>query len=499
MYNDRQDRQYRQDHSDSNGFDEICTDNNDDNNDSMEHTGDENIVETNILRPGFECYLRPYKISDELYQPGVYYHTFSKGVPVDIRISSPLIIKYATCDHNNNNQGRVISLIDPQGNQHELTMPMHVLKGSGEELLGELLSRGLLYYRRHKNLLLDYIMNSVPKKTILAVSKTGWYASNIFILHNKVIGAKDVIFQSDHIVESHFSVSGTVESWINAIGTKCVDNIPLMISVALALAGPVFGKLNILSTGGIHWYGDSSLGKTTAALVAASIYGDHKFINSWNSTKNGIEGLALCRNDTLIILDEIDEANAQDVGANVYQIFNGQGKQRANKLGNARDVNKWRTPVISTGERSLINVMNEAKIPPNAGHLIRMLNVEANFKFGIFNNLHGFASGKDLSNFLKEQTQFHYGAIGPEFIEHLIKEQDITPRFIEIHNMLECLGKNNLEQRVLSFLSVVTLAGELGINMVCFRGIRNIWLMLPQKSLYVGKIAIYLIRLKTNV
>lgn len=97
--------------------------------------------------------------------------------------------------------------------------------------------------------------------------------------------------------------------------------------------------------GGIDWVGNSSYGKSTSVEVAAT------------------------RNETCLILDEIDEASPHEIGKIAYMLANGQGKQRAGRVGTARKIQRWRIITISTGERTLTSIMNEIGKHPNAGQV----------------------------------------------------------------------------------------------------------------------------------
>jgi putative DNA primase/helicase len=111
--------------------------------------------------------------------------------------------------------------------------------------------------------------------------------------------------------------------------------------------------------GGFHIYGDSSKGKSTGMAVACSVFGDEIFKQSWRATSNGLEAASAMANDSLLALDEISECNPKEIGAVVYALANGSGKQRANKNGRARAVTHWRIAVLSNGERSIESAMLE--------------------------------------------------------------------------------------------------------------------------------------------
>jgi putative DNA primase/helicase len=76
-------------------------------------------------------------------------------------------------------------------------MPMAMLRGSGEELKGELLGMGLRFdVRDNKKSLIEYINNQTPNKTIEISTQTGWY-KEAFILPDHCIGSDKYYFQNE--------------------------------------------------------------------------------------------------------------------------------------------------------------------------------------------------------------------------------------------------------------------------------------------------------------
>lgn len=94
-------------------------------------------------------------------------------------------------------------------------------------------------------------------------------------------------------------------------------------------------------------------GKTTGLTASVSVWGgdDHKV--TWNDTINGLEGAAALYNDSSTALDEINQGDPDAVDKTLYTIANGSGKQRANGTGHARAVERWRTFLVSTGEKTM--------------------------------------------------------------------------------------------------------------------------------------------------
>src|ERR1019366_5447930 len=105
---------------------------------------------------------------------------------------------------------------------------------------------------------------------------------------------------------------GTLKDWKNNIGDLCKENSRLMFAASLACVGPVLRFVTGPRSGGFQISGKGETGKTTAAMVAGSLWGCHLsperrekgFAESWHTTAGKVEITALAHNETLLILDE---------------------------------------------------------------------------------------------------------------------------------------------------------------------------------------------------
>lgn len=427
------------------------------------------LVTPEVNRPCYLSHSDWFQSQGKPLKPGLYYHDEKQDengntTHHDIWIGQPLTVEAITSSEHHDEFGRLLKFVDSNQNIHEWAMPMHMLKGSGEELRGELLNQGYTFETCKRSHLANYIMAVKPKHQITAATTIGWH-ENTFILPKQIIGTGTFAFQSECASENDFIEKGSIESWGKEVGSLCAENIPLMISVAAALSGPLLKLAHFQHGGGIHWVGDSSIGKTTAVEVAATIWGPPEFIRSWSATSNGIEGTAATRNDTCLILDEIDEASPKEVGKISYMLINGCGKQRANRKGMARKTQRWRLMALSTGERSLESIIQQTGNRVNSGQLVRLLNIPAKFNYGIFNDLHGFESGRSLADHLKTACQNHYGMVGPAFVNALLSESENIPDLLEsIVSKFSQNASSSLEQRAARIFSLIGLAGELAIK-----------------------------------
>lgn len=169
------------------------------------------------------------------------------------------------------------------------------------------------------------------------VDKLGCYIE-VFVTANETIGqsSDQIVFQNVNSLEPALSVAGNVEDWRNSIARLADGNSRLIFAISAAFA-PSLANLVDEDSGGFHFRGASSSGKTTALNVAASVWGKPEcYIRLWRSTANGLEGLAALHNDGLLILDELSQMDPKEAGKCAYLLANGQGKTRASSCGTAR-------------------------------------------------------------------------------------------------------------------------------------------------------------------
>src|SRR5690606_8124939 len=301
---------------------------------------------------------------------------------------APLHLKAVTHDGQSNNFGRLLRFQNTLGQWRHWAMPMELLRGSGEELRGELVTMGVQIDPAAQKLLGQYLQATTPRERVRCALQVGWCGSS-YVLPDEVIGpdASGVIFQSGERGHDEHTRAGTLDGWRVEIAARAVGNPLLVLALSAAFAGPVLARCNAES-GGIHYVGDSSTGKTTAIEAACSVWGGANYRRSWRATANGLEGAAALVNDGLLALAEISECDPREVGNIVYQLGNGRGKQRANKTGSARSVARWRCAVLSSGERTIATTMAEGARQAKAGQAVRLLDIPAARRFGAWDDLH---------------------------------------------------------------------------------------------------------------
>ncbi len=414
------------------------------------------------------------KSNDGNHKPGVYYCGLTAGKknsppePFDAWICSPIHIDAVTFDGQSNNFGRLLRFKPTVGKWREWAMPMELLAGDGAQLRGELLSMGVeLDPYKARQQLPHYLQSEHPKRCIHCALQVGWCGDS-FVLPDAVIGTKsaDVIFQSGERGLEEHTQAGTLAGWRDGIAAKAVDNPLLMLAVSASFAGPLLQRCNS-EGGGFHVVGDSSTGKTTLIEAACATWGGPGFKRSWRATANGMEGAAAMFNDCLLALDEISECDPKEVGAIVYALGNGRGKQRASRSGNAKGVTRWRCFVISSGERTIATTMQEGGHRAKAGQAMRLLDIPAAQTYGAWDALHGASSPAAFSDAIKFAAKHPRGRAGRAFLEKLtVDARDLCAMLEEVKAapMFTTDGTEGQDKRAAARFALIGLAGELATD-----------------------------------
>lgn len=373
----------------------------------------------------------------ELTAEGVFEFT-EKGDPR--RIAGPVWISGHTHDESRSHYGLVLCFIDLRGNVSEYAFRRDALHEQGRTLAQALAARGCEIVPGQESRLSRYLGSFDSKQVpwLRATAKIGWIdAVDSHLAYvspsseNGVIALEKterIIFQPEqHSPNLHtLRQQGSLQDWQTHVADPCRGNAYLITALCMAFAAPLL-KAAAAESGGIHYYGRSSRGKTTAAQVAASVVGcgadpsdapEHAYIQRWNSTANGLEGLTAAHNDSLLILDEIHTFGGKDFGQVAYNVTGGKGKTVSDRDRNLKQQRTWRTFVLSTGEISVRQKIEEEGNKVRAGQLVRLADVPVNDN--IIQDPHGMDAAAFVLK-LKRACGQHYGTAGPAFIKALIE------------------------------------------------------------------------------
>lgn len=386
-----------------------------------------------------------------------------------IRVCAPMRVKAMIRDRSSENWGRVIEFNDADGVRHQWAIPMEMLAGDGADMRRELSRLGLEIGASlsAKNRLSEYLIESRPKERARCVQQTGWF-DDVFVMPDRTIGDSNevILYQSESRTACQYVQSGTLEQWRENVARLCMGNSRLILAVSAAFAGMILRHAG-QESGGLHFVGSSSTGKSTAQQVAASVYGGPSFKQSWRATGNALEGTCALHNDATLILDEMAEVDAKEVGSIVYMIGNGTGKGRAGRTGETKQRKTWRLMIVSSGEIGLAQHMRDGGKIAKAGQEVRMIDIaaDAGAGHGLFEELHGYEGGAKLSDTIKAATQVYHGTPALAFLEHLTRDQKTFP--IALKQAMSGFVTANLPsgaagqaERVCSRFAIIAIAGE---------------------------------------
>jgi len=378
-------------------------------------------------------------------------------------------------DDRGQSWGVLLRWSDPDGRSREWAMPRSILATDGADVRRVLLDGGLYVGAgtKARNLLVNFLTGVHVEARARAVSATGWYGQ-AFVLPDGAIGQQNgerVILQTSGSVDHAFNVRGTLDDWKAEVARYAAGNSRLVLAISTAFAAALVGPCGEES-GGIHLRGPSSIGKTTALMLAGSVWGggDQKYVRAWRATSNGLEAVATSHNDALLCLDELAQLGGREAGEVAYMLANGAGKSRASRDAMLRKPAKWRLLFLSSGEIGLADKIAEDARgrKQTAGQKVRVVDVPADTGsgLGLFETLHGFAAAGALAKHLTAAASKHYGTAARAFIEFVAPDLDDLREEVKgsVRDFVadNCpAGADGQVQRVAGRFGLIAAAGEI--------------------------------------
>lgn len=383
----------------------------------------------------------------------------------DIRISSRLEVLAMTRTSDGNGWGRMLEWSDIDNRVHRWAIPASMTAGDGHEAIKTLLERGLYIRTGNGKNVLDYLMSVSTENRLYSTDKTGWH-DGAFVTPAVVYGSDDYVFQSGGAISAAVSMKGSLPDWRDNIAAMAAGNSRLVFAISSAFAGTLLHGAGV-DSGGFHFHGNSSDGKSTAQFIAASVWGNPKeYAQTWRATGNGLEAVAAVHNDSVLILDEIGQANPKEIGETAYMLANGQGKTRMTKSVTNREVMNWRLLFLSSGEYTLADMMQGEGKRSFAGQELRLANISSNAGagMGIFENIHSANSPAQFADTLKDSINQSYGMAGDAWLtaitENPVWRNDVS-EFLNTFVADVSAGAGRQAGRVARRFALVAYAGEM--------------------------------------
>jgi len=251
----------------------------------------------------------------------------------------------------------------------------------------------------------------------------GWKRNgNIYVNGTRVHGEETWYADAQRaIIARRDTRSGTLEGWRDIVD-EYATTPGLRAALGVSLTGPLIGLLQD-DPFIVHFCGASSSGKTTAARLAASVWGSmDAIVETWNSTVNGLENLCDAANGACLVLDELGQfqGRRKDLANAIYNIADTTGRTRSTRSGDLQEQRSWRLTGLSTGEVSSRQMVGSHR---KGGHAVRMIDVPV--QSGDVTT-----SGDHADNLTRALTgggsEGHYGEAGEAWVSHLLEVDPIT-------------------------------------------------------------------------
>ncbi len=123
--------------------------------------------------------------------------------------------------------------------------------------------------------------------------------------------------------------------------------------------------------------------------------------------------------------DEIGEAKPEAVQEIVYHLGNDTGRSRADRDGSVQALQRWKVALLSSGECPIRDVIEGSGRRMAPGAAVRLLDVPAGGRYGVFDELHGFADGARFAEHLLAGVREHHGLAGPAFVRCVLEQAGV--------------------------------------------------------------------------
>ncbi len=215
------------------------------------------------------------------------------------------------------------------------------------------------------------------------------------------------------------SPKGSNGIWHSTITDYVIGNIPLETMLVIGFSSAIVGLLSLNSNQDsllAHLSGDSTTGKTTASMLAISIWGNpstkinNGLASTWNTTENAMFNNIVDNHGLAVLFDEVSMNDSLDFTKFIYKFTGNKDKDRLSKESKAVDTGTWGSTFISNGEFSLLE-----KAKKNTGAQLRIID---------FYNV-TWTKDAESSDTIQQTILQNYGHAGIEFVRLLLKS-DVT-------------------------------------------------------------------------
>ncbi len=405
------------------------------------------------------------------------------GEPPNIKILTLFSFFYIFArirNEHNSEWSYVLHVRCPDNSWNEVILPARDLQDRNTAAM-ELAAKGVEIYTPGKAQIAKYIQEYPCERIQLLIERTGWSRDGRrFVLPDRVFSRdpnddlRD-IYVTESAKQLIYGVrsKGLLSEWQSFVADLCFGSSRLEMALYMGFLPPLMKPLGH-PTFGVHFWGTTSTGKSTAKQVAMSVWGDPTVAShQWRATDNGLEGLAYAHNDILMALDEIKQTTGHQVVADaVFLLGNEKGKVRADRDGGLRPIRQWRLAYLSTGEVATVQFLRDGGMTVMGGHAVRILDIPADggAGMGIVESLSVHSTPRAHVEALDAATQQFHGTAAVAFLDALMASdrfdhlrEDVDEFGHQFFQHLPGRERNSEMERILKHFAAIAFAGELAI------------------------------------
>ena len=324
-------------------------------------------------------------------------------------------------------EGVVLRLHMPKDGVREFTMPLTAVT-SRDEFRKEMAKQGVTLLNVDD--LMKYIMAWINKLQDTKMADNahrqfGWADDKkTFILGNQKIHADSIEFNPPSAstvgLFPAFEPKGDLESWKGLMDFYNRDGFELhQYVVCMGFGSILMEFIGGIACSALHLHSkDSGLGKTTAMIASASIWGNPSdLVLDERDTHNSKMLRAEILHSLPLFIDELTDSSPEELSNLVYQFTS--GKQRARMVSGANAERHrgepWSLLAVTTGNTSAIERIRLRKENPSA-EAQRVLEVQVD-------KLFTSPDTKIETDEFTHQLELHYGHAGVIFVQYIMQNE----------------------------------------------------------------------------
>lgn len=371
----------------------------------------------------------------------------------------------------------VISYPNNDSPPKQISIPMSVSNAGAGKLAEHLGKSGLPLGNSGANSMQAYIQAWMNRITSMrgdpAVVQFGWQSNGDF-----VIGARR--FQQDGsvavarlsgdaanpVLVKAFSPSGSLDRWVRMVDSAYNHDgqQQYQFMFGAGFGCPLLHLMNtpVKAVTISGWSAMGGRGKSTAAYLAMSIYGEPQGqeLQREQATVNAMMHQLGVVNSMPVLLDEMTNIPARQLSSVLYTLSSGQAKQRLKQDGSkSHNGLPWNTMALLTGNRSLINNVASEKTLAS-GEMCRVFEFEMKSVSAL--------SPEDAADIFCYRD--HHGVAADVYIAYIVShQQEVRARLIEAQKRLNrVLNITDIDRFISAGITAtyvgLEIAKELGLH-----------------------------------